>query len=159
VSLEAALTRLGGDVVCIDGDELRQTICRDLGFSRKDRAENVRRAGGYALDVAQASKIAIVSLVSPYAADREGVRQLHRGAGLPFVEVHVECPLAVAEARDPKGLYRRARAGELKGLTGLDDPYEPPIAPEIVLDTSKMTIEVATRQLLQFLTERGVLGT
>jgi adenylyl-sulfate kinase len=155
VSLEAALRRLDCDARRLDGDELRQTVCRDLGFSREDRAENVRRAGRYALELAQGGRVAIVSLVSPYAADRQRVREQHREAGLRFVEVHVDCPLAVAEARDPKGLYRRARAGELHGLTGVDDPYEAPSAAEIVLDTSRLTVEDETLSLLVYL---GALG-
>ena len=153
ISIEAALCTLDADPYRIDGDELRTTICRDLGFSRDDRAENVRRAGQLACDAARAGKVAIVSLVSPYAIDRQRVRTQHEAIGLRFVEVHVDCPLAVAEARDPKGLYRRARAGQLSGLTGLtlDAPYEAPTRPEIALDTSRLTLEESTRAVLRVL--------
>jgi adenylyl-sulfate kinase len=150
-SLDAALQPLGYDTCRIDGDELRQTVCRDLGFSREDRAENVRRAGGRAFDAARAGKVAIVSLVSPYAADRQRVREMHRDGGIRFVEVHVHCSLAVAEARDPKGLYRLARAGKLRGFTGVDDPYEAPRAPEVVLDTSTLSVDAETGVLLEYL--------
>jgi adenylyl-sulfate kinase len=148
VALERALVRLGVSAHRLDGDDLRNGICRDLGFSREDRAENARRAGRRALAAAQSGGVAIVSLVSPYEIDRASVRELHRQANVRFIEVYVDCPLAIAEARDPKGLYRRARSGQVKGLTGLDSPYEPPTAPDVVLDTSRLTIEEEIAYLL-----------
>jgi adenylyl-sulfate kinase len=151
VALESALRCLGEKSQRIDGDELRKGLCRDLGFSKEDRAENVRRAGQYALAAAELGNIAIVSLVSPYVVDRRGVRDLHRAAGVRFIEVHVDCPLEVAEARDPKGLYRRARAGQLEGLTGFDAPYEPPTKPELVFETDKLTVADETARLLDHL--------
>jgi bifunctional enzyme CysN/CysC len=105
----------------------------DLGFSAADRAENVRRVGHVAALMADAGIVALVPLVSPYRADRERVREVHRAAGLPFVEVFVDTPIELCEQRDPKGLYAKARAGELKGFTGIDDPYEAPERPELVL--------------------------
>jgi adenylyl-sulfate kinase len=150
-ALEGLLVAAGYGVQRIDGDELRRTVCRELGFSREDRAENVRRAGECALAAVRAGKVAVVSLISPYATDRERVRTAHRQADILFIEVHVDCPLDVAEARDPKGLYRRVRAGELRGFTGIDDPYEAPSAAEVVLDTSQSTVQEATQCLLECL--------
>ncbi len=148
------LGRLGWEVCRIDGDELRQSVCRDLGFSRADRAENVRRAGNFAVKAAQAGQAAIVSLISPYAVDRSDVRRLHEDAQLLFVEVFVDCPVSVAEARDPKGLYRRARAGQFVGLTGVDAPYEAPAAPDVALDTSTLTLDQETDLLTLYLLPR-----
>lgn len=106
----------------LDGDELRRGLSRDLGFSAADRAENVRRAGEVACLVAEAGVVAVVSLISPYAADRAAVRRRHEQLGVPFTEVWVSTPAEVCERRDPKGLWGRARAGELSGFTGVDDP-------------------------------------
>lgn len=155
-ALAIRLVALGYRPHLLDGDELRRTVCSDLGFSRVDRAENVRRASRYALESALGGQVVVCSLVSPYAVDRQRVRALHESAGVLFVEVHVDCPLAVAEARDPKGHYRRARAGELAGFTGLgvDAPYEPPDAPEVVLDTGRMAVEEAAQHLLECLKVR-----
>lgn len=117
----------------LDGDNLRLGLNADLGFSAEDRAENVRRVGHVARLMADAGLVVLVPLISPYRADRDEVRRLHEGAGLPFLEVFVDTPLDLCEARDPKGLYAKARAGEIEGFTGVDDPYEPPSAPELVL--------------------------
>ena len=117
----------------LDGDNLRHGLNAGLGFSAADRAENVRRVGEVALLLADAGVVALAPLVSPYRADRARARAIHDEAGLPFVEVFVDTPLAVCEARDPKGLYARARAGEIRGFTGVDDPYEPPEDPELRL--------------------------
>lgn len=123
----------GRPATVLDGDAVRQGLSADLGFSAADRAENVRRVGEVATRLAEAGVIAVVALVSPYAADRARVRAAHRAAGRPFLEVFIDTPLEVCEARDPKGLYARARAGQLRGLTGVDDPYEPPRAPHLRL--------------------------
>jgi bifunctional enzyme CysN/CysC len=117
----------------LDGDEIRQGLSADLGFSAADRAENVRRVGEVAKLLANAGMVAIVALVSPYAADRARVRDSHRAADLPFFEVFVDTPLEVCRARDPQGLYARAGAGQISGFTGVDDPYEPPPAPHLRL--------------------------
>lgn len=117
----------------LDGDNLRHGLNGDLGFSAADRDENVRRAGEVALLFADAGVVALVPLVSPYRAARDRVRARVESAGLRFVEVHVATPLDECERRDPKGLYAKARAGELTGMTGIDDPYEPPARPELVL--------------------------
>lgn len=117
----------------LDGDDLRCGLNADLGFGEQDRAENVRRVGEVARLVAGGGLVAIVSLISPYQADRDRVRTAHEVDGLTFVEVFVDTPLAVCAERDPKGLYRRAMAGELREFTGVDSPYEPPLNPDVVL--------------------------
>ena len=126
---------LGAGVRCyvLDGDRVRHGLNGDLGFSATDRAENIRRIGEVARLFADAGLVAIVPVISPYAADRDRVRAAHTADGLAFCEVYLDTPLPVCEARDPKGLYARARAGELAGFTGIDDPYEPPAAPEVVV--------------------------
>ena len=121
--------RAGRPAYLLDGDNLRHGLNADLGFSAADRAENVRRVGEVARLFADAGLVAVVSLVSPYRADRDRVRAMHEAAGLRFVEVFVDTPLEVCEARDPKGMYAKARAGEITGFTGVDDPYEAPLSP------------------------------
>ena len=133
VACEAQLIGAGRPAYVLDGDNIRHGLNGDLGFSAEDRAENVRRVGHVACLMADAGLVALVPLVSPYRADRDAVRQLHTAAGLPFVEVFVDTPIELCEQRDPKGLYAKARAGELKGFTGVDDPYEAPEHPELVL--------------------------
>ena len=130
---EAQLVAEGRPAYVLDGDNIRHGLNGDLGFSAEDRAENVRRVGHVAALMADAGLVALVPLVSPYRADRDAVRHLHEAADLPFVEVFVDTPIELCEQRDPKGLYAKARAGELKGFTGVDDPYEPPVHPELVL--------------------------
>ncbi|MBU6316215.1 MAG: adenylyl-sulfate kinase [Acidobacteria bacterium] len=129
--VEAALTANGRPAIVLDGDALRTGLNADLGFGRDDRAENVRRVGEVAILFAKAGHVVLVPVISPYAADRDRVRRRHGEAGVRFVEVHLDVPLEVCEQRDPKGLYARARAGEIRGFTGVDDPYEPPTAPEL----------------------------
>ncbi|MQA60192.1 MAG: adenylyl-sulfate kinase [Actinophytocola sp.] len=131
--LERLLVAEGRPAYLLDGDNLRHGLNGDLGFSAADRAENVRRVGEVARLFADAGMVAIASLISPYRADREQVRAAHQAAGLPFVEVYVDTPLEVCEARDPKGMYAKARSGEITGFTGVDDPYEPPVHAELVL--------------------------
>ncbi len=133
VELERLLVESGRAAYLLDGDNLRHGLNADLGFGAADRAENVRRVGEVAKLFADAGSIAVVSLVSPYRADRNRVRSSHEAAGLRFVEVFVDTPLELCEARDPKGLYARARAGEITGFTGIDDPYEAPDTPDLVL--------------------------
>jgi bifunctional enzyme CysN/CysC len=136
VEVEKALVARGRAAYLLDGDNLRHGLNGDLGFSAADRGENVRRVGEVAALFADAGVVAVVPLVSPYRADRDRVRRRVADAGLRFIEVFVDTPLKVCESRDPKGLYAKARAGELIGLTGVDDPYEPPSAPELVLRPS-----------------------
>ncbi|MBN4061278.1 adenylyl-sulfate kinase, partial [bacterium AH-315-I18] len=133
VALEQVLLQRGKHAFRLDGDNVRFGLNKNLGFSAEDRTENIRRIGEVAKLFADAGVITIASFISPYAADRDQARKLHEEAGLNFVEVYVNVPLAVAEERDPKGLYKKARAGEIKGFTGIDDPYEEPKNAEILL--------------------------
>src|SRR5215208_5588039 len=132
-AVEARLLGEGRAAYVLDGDNLRHGLNGDLGFSPEARAENVRRTSEVAALLADAGVVVIVALVSPYRADREQARAVHERLGIGFVEVYVATPLEECERRDPKGLYARARAGEISGLTGVDDPYEPPEAPEVVV--------------------------
>ncbi|MFP3902170.1 MAG: adenylyl-sulfate kinase [Acidimicrobiia bacterium] len=133
VEVERALVAGGRAAYLLDGDNLRHGLNADLGFSPADRTENIRRVSEVARLFADAGVVALVPVISPYRADRQRARAIHERAGLPFVEVFVDTPLDVCEARDPKGLYARARAGEIRGFTGVDDPYEPPDGPELRL--------------------------
>jgi len=133
---EELLIDKGRAAYTLDGDNVRHGLSADLGFSAADRTENVRRVGEVARLLADAGVVVLVALISPYAADRAAVRAAHAAAGLAFSEVHVATSLTVSEARDPKGLYRRARAGEITAFTGIDDPYEAHSAPELVLDAN-----------------------
>jgi bifunctional enzyme CysN/CysC len=132
-AVERALVQAGRPAYVLDGDNLRLGLNGDLGFTAADRAENVRRVGHVASLLADAGVVALVPLISPYRADRDRVRALHEAADLPFLEVFVDTPIELCEQRDPKGLYAKARAGEIKGFTGIDDPYEAPARPELVL--------------------------
>jgi bifunctional enzyme CysN/CysC len=133
VALERLLVAAGRPAYRLDGDNLRHGLNADLGFSAADRDENVRRAGEVARLLADAGVVAIVPLISPYRAGRDRARAVHAEAGLPFLEVFVDTPIELCEQRDPKGLYAKARAGEITGFTGIDDPYEAPERPELVL--------------------------
>jgi bifunctional enzyme CysN/CysC len=144
VALEAQLLAAGTAAYMLDGDNLRHGLNGDLGFSAEDRAENVRRAGEVAQLFADAGVVAVVPLISPYRADRDRVRERHEAAGLRFLEVFVDTPIEVCEQRDPKGLYAKARAGEITGFTGVDDPYEPPARPDLHLDGSLSPAAAAT---------------
>jgi bifunctional enzyme CysN/CysC len=141
--VEQRLVSSGRPAYRLDGDNLRHGLNGDLGFSTEDRGENVRRAGEVAALFADAGVVALVSLVSPYAADRERARRAHEQAGLPFAEAYVSTPPEECERRDPKGLWARARAGELTGFTGVDDPYEAPAAPELTLGPELSAEEAA----------------
>ncbi len=149
--LERRLVRSGRPAYRLDGDCLRHGLNADLGFSAADRAENTRRVGEVAALMADAGVVAIVALISPYRVDRAMARRLHDRAGLPFVEVFVDTPLWVCEQRDPKGLYARARAGEITGFTGIDAPYERPERPELVLRHGDGDIATKVDRLLAVL--------
>jgi bifunctional enzyme CysN/CysC len=133
VEVERAVVSAGRMAYLLDGDNVRHGLNADLGFSAADRTENIRRIGEMARLFADAGVVAIVPVISPYRADRDRVRAIHEGVGLPFVEVFVDTPLEVCESRDSKGLYAKARAGEITGFTGIDDPYEAPVAPDLRL--------------------------
>ena len=151
VALERQLVYGGRVAYLIDGDNIRQGLSDDLGFAPGDRAEHVRRVGHVARLLADAGVVAVVSLVSPLRSDRQVPRQLHEVAGLPFIEVHVDTDIEECARRDPKGLYARARAGEIKGFTGVDAPYEPPEAPEIRVPTAQMRVGDAVAEILRVL--------
>jgi len=157
VALETALHRLGHLAYRLDGDNIRLGINKNLGFTAEDRTENIRRIGEIAKLFVDAGVIVLSSFISPYRADREVVRKLHAAGGLDFIEVHVDVPLAEAEKRDPKGLYKKARAGEIKNFTGISDPYEAPESPELVLPTHELSLEQEVEAVLALLKARGIL--
>lgn len=133
----------------LDGDNIRHGLNSNLGFSAEDRTENIRRIGEVAKLFADAGIIAITSFISPYRQDRAMVRT--NLASRDFVEVYIKASLQAAEGRDPKGLYKKARAGEIKGFTGIDDPYEEPETPEVVVDTEQLSIEQGARKIVEYL--------
>ena len=147
--VESELVNAGRATYVLDGDNLRHGINTDLGFSKEDRAENVRRVGEIACLLSDAGLVVLVPVISPYQSDRDRVRRRHDDAGLPFLEVFVDSPIEVCESRDPKGLYARARAGEILGMTGVDDPYEEPPAPELHLLTAEMSVEEAATSIIR----------
>lgn len=154
VAVERALVDSGQVAYLLDGDNIRHGLSDDLGFSAGDRAENIRRVGHLTRLFADAGVVALASLVSPLKSDREIARALNDAAKLPFIEVYVATPREECEKRDPKGLYARARAGELKGLTGVDAPYEPPENPDLVLDTTGADIDELVAKVIALLDER-----
>jgi adenylyl-sulfate kinase len=147
VEIEALLIGAGRPALRLDGDNLRHGLNGDLGFSAADRAENVRRTAHAAALLAEAGVVALVALVSPYASDRATARGIHEAAGVPFHEVWVSTGLAECERRDPKGLYAKARAGELPGLTGVGDVYEPPESPDLEIGGAEPIPAAAARVL------------
>ena len=154
---EELVLRHGKAVYRLDGDNIRTGLNRDLGFSAADRAESVRRVGELACLLNDAGLIVLVSLVSPYAADREAVRQRHLAQHLRYMEVFVDAPLDVVQARDPKGLYKKAADGEIKGFTGVDDPYEAPAQPDLLLQTAAQSVAQSAGTVLRRLKRDGVL--
>jgi len=147
VELEALLIGAGRPALRLDGDNLRHGLNGDLGFSADDRAENVRRTAHAAALLAEAGVVALTALVSPYRSDRASARAIHEAAGVPFLEVWVSTALAECERRDPKGLYARARAGELPGLTGVGDVYEEPEHPDVEIGGAEQIPAAAQRVL------------
>jgi len=148
--LEYQLHRKGLAAFVLDGDNLRHGLCANLKFSPEDRSENIRRAGESAKLMAEAGLIVICSLISPYRADRQRVREICNGDGLPFAEIFINTPLEVCEARDPRGLYKRARAGEITDFTGVSSPYEAPDAPEFEILTAEKSVEDSLASLVDF---------
>lgn len=151
VALEKALHQLGKLSYRLDGDNIRLGINKNLGFSAEDRKENIRRIGEVSKLYCDTGVITLSSFISPYREDRDQVRALHEEGGYHFIEVHVNCSLECAESRDPKGLYKKARAGEIKNFTGIDAPYEPPLNPEITLHTDQMSLEEEVETILDYL--------
>jgi adenylylsulfate kinase len=176
-TLEHALVQRGRLAYVLDGDNSRfglnagPKILLDkrgyaessakrfgLGFSAEDREENIRRIGEVARLFADCSILTMTSFISPYRKDRDRVRALHVENGVPFIEIYVKTPLDICEQRDPKGLYKQARAGQLKGFTGIDDPYEEPLQPELLLDATATSPQEATVLILQYLENKGFLS-
>ena len=160
-TLEHALIERGRLAYVLDGDNIRHGLNRNLGFSATDREENIRRIGEVAKLFADTGVIALTSFISPYRKDRDRARQIHREAGLPFIEILVDVPIEVCETRDPKGLYKKARAalaaGKGIGFTGVDDPYEPPLSPEIVIHNDRITPQEAAAQVMRYMESQGLL--
>src|SRR3954471_20438976 len=157
-TLEHALVQAGRLAYVLDGDNIRHGLNKNLGFSAADREENIRRIGEVARLFANCGVVTMTSFISPYRKDRDGVRALHVESKLPFIEVYVSTPIETCEQRDPKGLYKKARAGQLKGFTGIDDPYEEPLTPELTLDATDLSPQQATVLLVEYLQKRGILG-
>ncbi|GAM83534.1 hypothetical protein ANO11243_015220 [Dothideomycetidae sp. 11243] len=161
-ALEQHLLHLGLASYRLDGDNVRFGLNKDLGFSEKDRNENIRRIAEVAKLFADSSTIALTSFISPYRADRDQARALHADtknteSPLPFIEVWVDIPVEEAEKRDPKGLYKKARAGEIKEFTGISAPYEEPLKPEIHIHSEKTSVEEAVAIIVKYLEDHGLL--
>lgn len=152
-ALEKKLHSLGKITYALDGDNVRHGLNSDLGFSDEDRVENIRRIGEVSKLFVDAGIITIATFVSPFRADRQKVREL---LGEDFVEIFIDCPLEVCESRDPKGIYKKARAGEIKHFTGIDSPYEGPINPEITVSTHLNTLEECVDKLMSYLEKEGL---
>jgi len=154
-AVEDKLFERGHLTTVLDGDNIRHGLNKNLGFSPEDREENIRRIGEVAKLFADTGVIAMTAFISPYRADRDKARSLlNKGE---FVEVFVQVPLAVAEDRDPKGLYKKARAGEIKEFTGISAPYEEPLSPELVVDTSKLNLQQSAEKVISYLEEQGIV--
>jgi bifunctional enzyme CysN/CysC len=154
--VEKQLHASGRHTYLLDGDNVRHGLSCDLGFTDADRAENIRRVAEVARLMVDAGLIVLVALISPFRADRRIARELLGERG--FFEVFVDAPLAVAESRDPKGLYRKARRGEIRNFTGIDSPYEPPEHPDLRLDTVRLDAEAAADVVLEALERAGIIG-
>lgn len=157
-TLEHELIKRGHLAYVLDGDNIRHGLNKNLGFSAEDREENIRRIGEVARLFSDAAAIAITSFISPYRRDRDLARRIHNETGLNFIEIFVDAAVEVCEKRDPKGLYQKARKGELKGFTGVDDPYEPPLNPELTIDTANKSPQELTEIILKYLIEHKLLN-
>jgi adenylyl-sulfate kinase len=154
-ALDVALHKRGYHTFLLDGDNVRHGLCSDLGFSDDDREENIRRVGEVCKLFADAGLIVMSAFISPFTSDRRMVRKLFPAG--EFIEVFMDTPLETCEERDPKGLYRKARSGEIKHFTGIDSPYEIPSHPELRLDTSTMSVEACVDTLIAYLLERNLI--
>lgn len=157
VALEQMMFKKGYLVYRLDGDNIRFGLNCNLGFSADDRKENIRRISEVAKLMADVGVITASAFISPYIEDRDLARKVHEKHGIPFIEVHVDVPLEVAEERDPKGLYKKARKGEIKNFTGIDDPYEAPVNAEVTIDTSKLNVNECAKTILDYLVEKGIV--
>ncbi|MFO0880459.1 MAG: adenylyl-sulfate kinase [Gemmataceae bacterium] len=158
-TLEHILVQQGHLAYVLDGDNIRHGLNRNLTFSAADREENIRRIGEVAKLFADAGLITMASFISPYRRDRDLVRALHRAGNLPFIEVHLATPIETCEQRDPKGLYKEARAGAIKGFTGIDDPYEAPLQAELTIDTTTTPPHAAAQCIVDYLKHHGIIGS
>jgi len=156
-TLEHALVQRGHLAYVLDGDNIRHGLNKNLGFSATDREENIRRIGEVAKLFADAGLITMTSFISPYRKDRDAVRALHAEGQLPFIEIFANTPIETCEQRDPKGLYKKARAGQLKNFTGIDDPYEAPLRPELTIDATNTSPQEATVLIVQYLEKQGLV--
>jgi adenylylsulfate kinase len=154
-AVEERLHQMGCRTYVLDGDNVRQGLCGDLGFSPDDRTENIRRIGEVAKLMIDAGQFALTAFISPYRSDRERVRGMVMHG--EFIEIYCHCDVDVCEARDVKGLYKRARAGEVKDFTGISSPYETPFKSELVVDTAHQTLQACVDQVLLYLHERGLV--
>lgn len=154
-ALDVALHKRGYHTFLLDGDNVRHGLCSDLGFSDDDREENIRRVGEVCKLFADAGLIVMSAFISPFTSDRRMVRKLFPAG--EFIEVFMDTPLATCEERDPKGLYQKARSGQIKHFTGIDSPYEIPSHPELRLDTSTMSVEECVDTLIAYLVEREMI--
>jgi adenylylsulfate kinase len=152
--LEEQLRKQGCQTYIIDGDNMRRGLCKDLGYSIADRTENIRRIGEVTKLVTDAGLITLTAVISPIQSDRDRVRDLFEQGD--FIEVYCKCDLSICEQRDVKGLYKRARTGEIPEFTGISSPYEEPLTPEIILDTGKLSPDECIQQLLSQLTQRNI---
>ena len=155
---EHMLVESGKLAYCLDGDNIRHGLNNNLGFSPADRTENIRRIGEVAKLFADTGVLTFTSFISPYRADRDLVRELHKAADLPFIEVYVRVPLDTCEQRDPKGLYKKARAGEIPEFTGISAPYEEPLNAELIIDNGEKSPVDSANEVLGYLKERGLIA-
>ncbi|XP_074855621.1 bifunctional 3'-phosphoadenosine 5'-phosphosulfate synthase 2 isoform X2 [Carettochelys insculpta] len=156
-ALEEYLVSRGMPCYSLDGDNIRHGLNKNLGFSTDDREENIRRVAEVAKLFADAGLVCITSFISPFAKDRQNAREIHEMAGLPFFEIFVDAPLNICESRDVKGLYKKARAGEIKGFTGIDSEYEKPESPELVLKTNIDTVNECIQQVVELLQAQNIV--
>ena len=156
LEVENILHAQGCHTIVLDGDNIRHGLNKNLGFSPEDRAENIRRIGEVANLFVEGGTIVMTAFISPYREDRDMARALVPEGR--FFEIHVDCALEICEERDPKGLYKKARAGEIKEFTGIDAPYEAPEKPEIVIDTGALSIETSVQRVIDTLKESGILS-
>lgn len=154
-ALDVALHERGYHTFLLDGDNVRHGLNKDLGFSDEDRIENIRRVGEVSKLFADSGLIVLSAFISPFTSDRRMVRNLFPAG--EFIEVFMDTPLATCEERDPKGLYQKARAGQIRDFTGIDSPYEVPERPEVRLDTSEMSVDTCIEQLIGYLLERELI--
>jgi len=158
VAVEQVLLSRGIHAYRLDGDNIRMGLNKNLGFSQEDRAENIRRIGEVSKLFADSGILSIASFISPYTEDRDAVRALHEEAGVAYYECYIDVSLEVAEERDPKGLYKKARAGEIKGFTGIDDPYEAPENPELHIETHVDDLETCVQKVVEFIDAQNLIA-